>query len=111
APEPAVIAFALIVRSVDEPSLTDIEPDPGVTVCVTPVVVTVRAPVSEPAAILPARFNTVSGAEPFSVRVLVAAIAAASTVTLPPAALSVIDAAAEPVAMLTGVVPVTVTVS
>ena len=63
-------------------------------------VVTVSAPVKEPAAISPTRPVTVSAAEPASVSAVFSASAVALTVTVSLAPLAVIEVAAEPVVML-----------
>src|SRR5450631_3031522 len=63
-------------------------------------VVTVSAPVREPAAISPTSPVTASAAEPMSVRAVFCASAVAVTVTVSPAPLAVIEVAAEPVVML-----------
>ena len=63
-------------------------------------VVTVSAPVREPAAISPTSPVTVSAAEPLSVNAVFCANAVAFTVTISLAPLAVIEVAAEPVVML-----------
>ena len=60
-------------------------------------VVTVRAPVSEPAVISPTSPVTTSAADPVSVSAVFCARAVALTVTVSPAPLAVIEVAAEPV--------------
>ena len=67
-------------------------------------VVTVSAPVSEPAAISPTSPVTVSAAEPASVSAVFSASEVALTVTTSLAPLAVIEVAAEPVVMRYAVV-------
>ena len=67
-------------------------------------VVTVSAPVREPAAIFPTSPVTVSAAEPLSVKAVFCANAVAVTVTISLAPLAVIEVAAEPVVMMMPVV-------
>ena len=76
-------------------------------------VVTVSAPVKEPAAISPTRPVTVSAADPTSVSVVFCASAVAFTVTVSVPKLSVIEVAAEPVviAIVLSVASPVVTVS
>ena len=83
AAEPVVIAIVLSVAS---------------------PVVTVSAPVSEPAVMFPISPVTVSAAEPISVSAVLLASAVASTVTMSLAPLAVIEVAAEPVVIAMRVV-------
>ena len=95
-------AFTVTV-SVLKLSVIEVAADPVVidmALSAASPVVTVSAPVREPAAISPTSPVTVSAAEPISVSAVFCANAVAVTVTTSLAPLAVIEVAAEPVVML-----------
>src|SRR6185295_3790960 len=110
AAEPASVS-AVLLASVVASTITvspaplaviEVAPDPVVIAIVLSIalpVVTFSAPVSEPALMLPTRPLTVSAAAPASVSAVFSASAVVLTVTVSLLKLSLIEVAAEPVAM------------
>ena len=115
AAEPTSVSVVLLASVVASTVTVSLAPLAVIEVAAEPVViamplsaaspvVTVSAPVSEPAAIFPTRPVTVSAAEPDSVSVVSSASAVALTVTTSLAPLAVIEVAAEPVVIAIAVV-------